>query len=384
MSLKVAVKNIVAKNAYVNDAFYKVFAHRNAEDMTAVMRETARFDCIEDPSDLIAFRKKISGGAAFSNKNANLSVSRVYGIWRSLFPGVAEEDSLFTPSVEHGLILHDQVFPDIAHSGRCSVLTMSPWRKDIIKKHRNVPVFCCGPYIQYAEPWYSDQDRNRIKKSLGKTLLVFPCHSTDSSSLSMDNRRYLEIVHEMAKDYDSVLVNAFWWNINDPIMDDFREASYKVVSAGFRDDTNFLRRLRTIISLADFVVGDSVGTHIGYCVELDKPFCLVDAGTKEKLLSSEETTDLEFRAVCVEEIASAFSGASSIGEVQKAVASKYWGYGIRLDEAQLATIKKFTRDLTLMTWGFPAFACKRAIRLIEKGEYDIGSKQMLLDSLDAV
>ena len=352
MNIKKSVKNIVAQNTYVNNLFYKVLAKRNASKMTSIMHETGSFDCIRDISRLREFRSRVSGGEIFSNKDANLSDARVYGIWKSLFPLVSENDAHFTPCVEHGLILHDRIFPDVAHSGRCTAVTMSPWRASIVRKYFKGPVFCCGPYIQYADYWYSNADMMMLKKQLGKTLLVFPCHSTDSSNLTMNNKRYLNMVRELAQDFDTVLVNSFWWNVNDSIMEDFEKASYKIVSAGFRDDPNFMKRLKTIISLADFVVGDSVGTHIGYCIALNKPFCLFDAGTKEDLLSPGETKDKPFRDSCIKEISHAFLGATSIGERQVEIAAKYWGYGIRLSQAELDAICEFSRELTAKTHGF--------------------------------
>lgn len=55
------------------------------------------------------------------------------------------------PSVEHGLILYDDIFTDVRYTGRKTVCTFSDFRKDIIQKYRNIPVFTVGPYINYAK-----------------------------------------------------------------------------------------------------------------------------------------------------------------------------------------------------------------------------------------
>lgn len=70
------------------------------------------------------------------------------------------------PSVEHGLILYDDIFTDVRYTGRKTVCTFSDFRKDIIQKYRNIPVFTVGPYINYAKDFYDQDKLLELKKNL--------------------------------------------------------------------------------------------------------------------------------------------------------------------------------------------------------------------------
>ena len=39
-------------------------------------------------------------------------------------------------------------------------------------------------------------------------------------------------------------------------------------------DKNFLRRLKSIILLADVAIGNDIGTHLGYCIAVGRPYYL--------------------------------------------------------------------------------------------------------------
>ena len=147
--------------------------------------------------------------------------------------------------------------------GRSSeIYSIDPWK----------PVFILGPYIHYATPYYTKQKIMEIKDKLGRVLLVFPSHTTDIEDCSQAISSNLSdtIYHKYALDYDTVIVCSYWNDVDSYILGDFEKRGALLVSAGFRSDPNFIRRLKSIIELADGVVVDDLQTNIGFCKYMGK------------------------------------------------------------------------------------------------------------------
>lgn len=344
--LKNAVKSIFSKNTYINDKFYRLFSSgktAHIEELNAIMNS---WDTIKDVSLLREFRKLVDQGELFYTTDPNYSNAHIYGIWESLFGKIAGNNYLSTPAVEHGLIFHNQIFTDLQYTARMTFATFSPFRKNIIRKYSERPVFCVGPYIHYADSFYNQEELKTLKKRLGKTLLVFPTHSTDTAEISVKEDLFCNEVAKMAKNYDTVMVNAFWWNINDKLVDRLQAEGYHISSAGFRDDKMFLNRLKTIISLSDCAVGDSVGTHIGYCLFLNVPFQFLKLDTRVNVLSGKERDDLNFvenHMRCIRECFENYDGI--ITEKQNQICKKYWGFECIKTREDLNDIVNINRDI---------------------------------------
>lgn len=131
-----------------------------------------------------------------------------------------------------------------------------------------------------------------------------------------------------AKGFDTVLINTFWWNINDPLTQKLESEGYKIISCGFRDDTSFLPRLKSYINLADQVIGDSVGTHIGYCIALNKPFRYFNLNT-EMNINESESNKLDFVTKNSNKIKESFLDSTSIGQKEIEICDYYWGNNIK-------------------------------------------------------
>lgn len=202
-----------------------------------------------------------------------------YGYYQEImkYGGKDEKGFVYIPSMEHGIRFgsapwinyRGKLISSICFAcqgpGRISeVYELDPWK----------PVFVLGPYIHYAESYYSEEETSKLKSELGRVLLVFPSHSWEYGEKKLDED-LLDIVYQKyAADYDSILVCSYWNDIDSPIIHLFKEKGAKIVSAGFRNDPNFIRRLKTIISLAEDVVVDDIGTNIGFCIYMNKPVYL--------------------------------------------------------------------------------------------------------------
>ena len=349
--------------------------------MKEICQYMSTLDTISDISELKKFRKEIDNKQIYFTRDCNFSNSHIYGIWENIF-GKSNLRPVLTPSIEHGLIFHNQVFNDIKDTSRMACATFGYFRKNIIQQNIKIPVFCVGPYIHYAQPIYSTEKTEKLKKKYGKTLTVFPIHSTNKSVLSIDEKSYVNLLRQRAKSYDTVLINVFWWDINNPLIDKLASEGYKIVSAGFRDDVMFLSRLKTIIQLSDLVIGDSVGTHIGYCVDCGVPFCLENIGSRISSNLNKENKDKEFANFHQSQISNTFLGSSKITKEQLEIVDLYWGTSCIKTEEELLKICNITSDLMYLTRGFQSKLYSKVLILLkEYKKTDIIKHQLLLAAL---
>ena len=145
---------------------------------------------------------------------------------------------------------------------------------EIYNVNKKMPVLPIGPYVHYSSQYYSDDKIDKIKKKNGKTLLVFLGHTTEWEKEKDSNDIFNIVYSKYAKSFQTVIVCVYWKDIDNAQIDLFKEKGAIVVSAGFRQDPNFIRRLKTIISLSDFVVSNDIGTNIGFAIYLHKDFSL--------------------------------------------------------------------------------------------------------------
>jgi len=351
---KSAVKKAVAFNSYFNAAFYNILSMRSLKEMVIICDEASKDDSIADITWLKTLRHDIEDGKRrFYTTDCNFSNSHIYGIWYSLF-GDLKQKPLLTPSVEHGLIFHNQLFNDVEDTARAACVTFGAFRKSIIRQYTNIPIFCVGPYIHYATSFYDEQRLATEKKKNGKTLLVFPMHSTNNSELSVEINNYRDYLKSKQKEFDTILINTFWWNINDPLCMVLQSDGYRIVSAGFRDDIMFMSRLKSLIRLADLVVGDSIGTHVGYCIDCGVPFSYEPLGSKNVSLLEKEIKDADFVETHVNKIAKAFYRTDTITDEQRVLCDYYWGQDKIRTKNEIRTIAALTEEIMRKSSGYKA------------------------------
>lgn len=364
MSFKGAVKAIPAKNRAWNNWFYRAFGS-NTPYMNRLVDECASIDSVQDVTALREFRSRVEReGVPYYSTDANWSNAHIYGIWESLFGGT-DVPLWQTPSVEHGLIFYEDVFTDVRYTARPVIATFGDYRRRIIRRFTDRPIFCVGPYVAYAEDYYDQETLARIKARLGRTLLVFPTHSTNDSEVTQDQRRFIQAVDEAAQGFDSVLVSAFWWNVDDPLIHALESRGYQIASAGFRDDTRFLSRLKAIISLCDYAVGDSMGTHIGYVLAEGKPYCHLRLGTKVSSFGAREQNQ-DSREVLKDEL---LGGLSKADKRSRGVAltEPYWGYSYLRSGEDLRLMAELSQEIARRAQGWTSRYGSAARRLLGGG-----------------
>lgn len=221
-------------------------------------------------------------------------------------------------SIEHGLMFGDY----IPYSYMCKttkrIMTMNDNRKMIIEKLSHKPTIAIGPYIHYADPLLTKEEFSYMKLKLGKILLFFPSHSSVEGEALNDIDNQIRIIDTIKEGrYDNVLVCMYYLDINNHknYCEKYEKAGYKIVTAGHQLDLFFINRLKSIISLADYTVSSSVGTHIGYCVYLKKPHWIINDSNIDRMPEDYKNIYKTFR-----------NYSNTITDEQEMVASKYWGF----------------------------------------------------------
>lgn len=235
---------------------------------------------------------------------------------------------------EHGLILGSLSPAYIDYSFSQGIVTFSNYRKNILRKGTNKPIDAIGPYIKYAESIVNDAELAKIKRKLGRVLLVFPSHSISAVEVQFDENLLIQEIEKVKNQFDTVLVCMYWKDISLKKEERYKQMGYQITTAGHSFDYYFLNRLKTIITLADYTMSNDTGTHIGYCIVMGKPHFMVQqpkefkglhAGAEREILSrnTEEKRTYELASMEIAENFSAFSW--DISDKQRAIVSKYWG-----------------------------------------------------------
>ena len=302
--------------------------------------------------------------------------SYFYGYYDSLinYSGVDKKEFVFPvfSNMEHGMANIDSNRDFFSPDSLCYCSHSDYRRKEIHQIAPKRMYFSIGPYIHYAEKYYDEEKERNFKKSLGKTLLVFPFHKCENELNGKGSENVLmDIVYsKYAKKFDTILVCAYWFDVNDAIFDKYKERGAHIVSAGFRGDSHFIRRLKTIISLCDAAIMDEVGTNLGFCyymgktVYLEKRECrfnddLLKTNTA-KFIKSFYTDNFKFSEEQIKlqkELYNYYWGGDcikSVDEIKEILMCakevlKLAGYSIEKDKVDRATLKYlyFLKESTL-------------------------------------
>ena len=248
-----------------------------------------------------------------------------------------DSDKDLNAYIEHGLYFGNLVHKDEISWYTKNIITFSANREKHIKvKIPNAKVLKIGPYIHYAQSLVTEDKFYTLKKELGSVLLVFPSHSVKNVTLKYDIDKFVTAIEKIKKDYDTVLVNLFYLDAqNNEIVEKYKTLGYRIVTSGHRFDNYFLDRQKTLISLADMTMSNRIGTHVGYCIYMNKPHYLFkqnseysskNAKEAQRVINARNQEELFQKEKEIEDISQYFyTHNTSITEQQKAIVDKYWG-----------------------------------------------------------
>ena len=176
---------------------------------------------------------------------------------------------------EHGILYTDLCYGVYRAHEYVPSIVASKYRVSVLEKQKYYSgAYAIGPYIHYAKSLLSKEELKTEKERLGKTLLVFPSHSIEGLVSKFKLESFLDEIDRIANDFDSVRICMYYKDVTLNRFKEYQKRGYEVVTAGHYYDYNFLPRLRSIIETSDSTMSNGMGSHLGYCIYLNKPFYL--------------------------------------------------------------------------------------------------------------
>ena len=288
--------NTGIRKSYVSDVIddVRIQVAQNANaDQSKITDELSKIDFIATPDAIDGyidyFRNKLMAEVNANAKavvNRNIFENQLYGYFDSM-KKYADSDIEFyeAPSLSHGVWLNPTDFIATANSFmEPGLITRDAYHK----KSKDYMFFTCGSFLHYVEQYYYAEIFRERKKRLGRNLLVFPLHSIPYADAYFSYKDFVEYSLNEAKRFDSITVCVYWNDYDSVLTQLFRATGASIVSAGFSFDTEFASRLKSIITMSDAVLTNSVGSHIPFCFAEAKP---VKMYTQDVSLESEYQAD---------------------------------------------------------------------------------------------
>lgn len=243
------------------------------------VKEVGNFDILQDISEYKKLTKQMlcnhDGKTYLQNRYGE---SGYYGNLNVLFDyaNLSFDDWEKFPVVSH----YDTISPVFCSEiFKGLILSGERYKKLVHKEYSYVPIYTVGPYIHYAKGIYSKEQKEEVKKKVGKVLTIFMPHSTEAMGVEYSEKQFVDVVLDCyKKQFDSVWACVYWADINHPICDYLQRQGVHIVSAGYRFDPLFDRRLKTIFEMTDAVICGDGGTFVSYALYHNIPVALFDMG----------------------------------------------------------------------------------------------------------
>ena len=175
-------------------------------------------------------------------------------------------------SIEHAPQLSKLLTGGFSIHNSLPSIVCSKFRVELIESiEGNHGAYAIGPHIAYANHAYDEKKIIEEKDRLGKNLLVFPAHSIQGLDANYDIEEFINKIKIIGEDFDSIRICLFWKDILEGKYKHYLNDEFELVTAGNFYDPMFLPRLKTIIETSTVTMSNSLGTHVGYCVFMNKP-----------------------------------------------------------------------------------------------------------------
>ncbi len=243
-----------------------------------------------------------------------------------------ERDRLLLPAIEHGIAWVADRNPVLERPYVHNLVSQGAYRKGLSIK-AGLPHYVIGPYVRYARLLHTVAEEAAAKEGLGRTVLVFPAHSYEGSSVSYQKAGFVErVMTGLGRDFDTVLVCAYWHDADDELFALFQGEGARVVSAGIRSDPLFISRLKTMLRLSDAVTGNALGTHIGYALAEGRRFYMAnwDAPRIDDYANAYSDSQLRSMGAVEARVRRAFGaespeGGDDLAAERRDIFRTYWG-----------------------------------------------------------
>lgn len=220
--------------------------------------------------------------------------SNLYGHSEILKGYINNKTDLFDLHIQHGVILGGLVQDIMKDSFASTIITYSKKRQKKLAQATGKKVIAIGPYIRYAKNRLSKSEFADKKSKYGKTLLVFTAHSSvERTKISFNQMHLINKINEIKEKHNvkTVFINLFYSDCDAESIAFYQSYGFEVCSAGFWLSENFVHNLKTIIELSDITMSNRMGTHIGYCLALNKPHYVFKQEYNKQFVGSRSAED---------------------------------------------------------------------------------------------
>lgn len=271
------IKKLLERNWYINDISKNIVGKKYNNMIKTFVSNISDVDSIDNIEEFEEMLQQIPPtiwGSSHTIKRV-YGENCLYGYASELlrYSGVQQKDLFYCPLLEHGISynLDDDFLDTYRFNVYSGYIFQGRYKENIWKKYSKKPAYFIGPYIHYADNYYSVDAIKKIKKANGKTLLVFPPHSTEIGTMSFESSMFNRLLLDhFAQNYKTVIACIYWQNLTDDYTKFLKKQGVQLVSAGFKLDNRFVKRLKTILSLSDDVLYPSFNSSIGYAYYLGK------------------------------------------------------------------------------------------------------------------
>ncbi len=274
------IKTLLDRNIYISDFSRKVGCRKYNSEMLKFVSDISQIDSISNYDEFTKALNHIPkqiNGTSYTIKRA-FSENCMYGYASELmnYAGLNNKNMLYLPILEHGINFSNEI--GYGYKTRMSYIFQGRSKQKIWEANKKLKqAYYVGPYIHYSRDFYEEKIINDILKEDGKILLIYPPHSTEygATELYLDSFNQYVFSH-LAKQYDSIYACIFWSDVNTPYTKWLISQGVKPVSAGFKIDPLFVRRMKSLLKMSATVLFPSFCTAIGYAYYLNKHVIYVD------------------------------------------------------------------------------------------------------------
>lgn len=248
--------------------------------------------------------------------------------------------------LEHGLKVSRTATFESPRPWTRGYLCMGPLRASWLKERFGLPAVPIGPWIAYAKPLLERGEIDRLRATLGPTLLVVLAHSWDQVERSMDWDSCVASVAATAaaEGYRSVIWLRHW---KDPELRGL-PPQWIVACNGHRSNPWFLDAMRTLLELSDGLVSNAFGTHLGYGVALGKRLHWLPVEAQQDLShlsadkAAEEKAEWGERQRLSARLSMALDAQKSmdVSSLVMDLLNPYWGFNCLWPAADLRSLLK--------------------------------------------
>lgn len=202
-----------------------------------------------------------------------LKNNMLYGNFKAAITLEKQSKLSFDYYIEHGIIFSKQIGAAAYIPPRIKkIYTFSNQRAKLLQTYYpNKEIVAIGAYILNIPFFKKKSILDKLKQKNGKTLIVFPVHSLPMVNAQFDQENFTNEIIKVSQNFNKTYICLHYVDILNGKSKLYENLGFEVLCAGHKLDTRFINRLKDIIYLSDHTMSNSIGTHLGYSIVMNRP-----------------------------------------------------------------------------------------------------------------